>query len=376
MQTQPRTRVARYARRASMVVVGAVSAAVLLLGPGSVHASPDAPAVAFGSEAETLANAAAGGDRESLPLVRAPQANAAGFTGAGTSVAVLDTGIDWRRSAFGPCTDVAKPAKVCRVIVSADVLINDRQLDDPSVWHGTNVAGIVASVAPGTKIIALDVFDRGAQTSDAAVLAALDWVMKNKQKYNIVAVNMSLGAARTYNTAACDTAVYGSVFLNLRQAGILPIVSAGNSGIAGGRFTNGISSPACVSGAVSVGAVYDANIGARTWGRNGTGCVDNKSKADQVTCFSQSGPNLSLLAPGAIITAAEVPQGGTSQAAPHVAGAVAALSSACKKATSDQIEKALTTTGPKIKDARNGITRHRLDVLAAGEALRAQGLCR
>ncbi|MBI2759908.1 MAG: S8 family serine peptidase [Chloroflexi bacterium] len=376
MQSQPRARVARFVRRASLVIVGAVSAAVLLLGPGSVHASPDGPAPASDPRVEMLARAEANGDKESLPLVRAPRANAAGFTGAGTSVAVLDTGVDWRRGAFGPCTAVAMPAKVCRVIVSADVLTNDGQLDDPNILHGTNVAGIVASVAPGTKIIALDVFDRGAQTSDTAVLAALDWVMKNKQTYNIVAVNMSLRAARSYNTTACGASTYGSVFLSLRQAGILPVVSAGNSGIAGGRFTNGIFSPACVTGAVSVGAVYDANIGGRSWGRGADGCTDNKSKADQITCFSQSGPNLSLLAPGAIIRAAEVDQGGTSQAAPHVAGAVAALSSACRRATPAQIEQALVTTGPTIKDARNGIARHRLDVLAAGQALKAQALCR
>jgi subtilisin family serine protease len=98
--------------------------------------------------------------------------------------------------------------------------------------------------------------------------------------------------------------------------------------------------------------------------------------ADQITCFSLSGPNLSLRAPGALITAADVSLGGTSQATPHVAGAIADLASACPRATVDQIEKALTTSGPTIRDSRNGVSRHRLDVLAAGQSLKGQGLCK
>jgi hypothetical protein len=76
---------------------------------------------------------------------------------------------------------------------------------------------------------------------------------------------------------------------------------------------------------VSVGAVYDSNVGSVTAGFGNNACTDRKTSADKITCFSQVANFLTALAPGVFITAAGVRQGGTSQAAPHVAGAVAAM---------------------------------------------------
>ncbi len=308
--------------------------------------------------------------KESLPLINQPKATKDGYTGAGTTVAVLDTGVDYRHSAFGSCQRPGLPANKCRVTFAADVLQNDSVLDDDG--HGTNVSGIVAGVAPQARLAVLDVF-QGEQASDRAVLVALDWVLKNKATYNIVAVNLSLGSSQFYHTAACSRSPYVTVFRDLRAAGVLPVVAAGNDGIVKGKFRNGLGDPACASGALSVGAVYDADTGRRVYGPD---CTDEKTVADQITCFSQTGPNLGILAPGSRITAAGVTQGGTSQAAPHVAGAVAALASKCPRATPEQIEKAITTSGPEINDKRNNVTRRRLDVSAAAQSLNAAGACR
>lgn len=344
--------------------------AVTLAACGRAGASPAQPgSQQDGGETNRAAAGRVEGDKESLPLVRASNAHSRGFTGAGTSIAVLDTGVDFRRSTFGPCTAAGAPQKTCRVAFTADVGSNDNTLDDNG--HGTNVAAIALSMAPEARIIVLDVFE-GAQTSSSRVLTALDWVIKNRKTYNIVAVNMSLGAT-SYNTKACTRSPYAAVFRDLRATGILPVVSAGNSGYQNGRFVDGVADPACVPGAVSVGAVYDSGQGARQYPRV---CADRQTKADQVTCWSQTGPTLSLYAPGSRISAAGITQEGTSQAAPHVAGAAAALSSKCKKASVDQIEKALTTAGPKITDPRNGITRVRLDLDAAAKSLQDSGVCR
>ncbi|MBI2760679.1 MAG: S8 family serine peptidase [Chloroflexi bacterium] len=312
--------------------------------------------------------------KESLPLINAPKANAAGFTGAGTTVAILDSGIDYKRDAFGKCTSPGKPA-TCRVIGSIDVIQDDGMLDDPKEagLHGTNVSGIVAAVAPQAKLLVFDVFPPNRRSTDQAILLALDFIIKNAKKYNIVAVNMSIGLNEVYFTQACTNSTYTSVFRDLRAAGVLPILAASNEGMVNNRFRNGVGHPACVPGAISVGAVYDSNIGGKKYG---TDCSDETTKADQVVCWSQSGPTLGLLAPGVIITAAGVTQGGTSQAAPHVAGAVAALASKCPSAKPDQIEKALTGNGPTITDKRNNIAKRRLDVNAAGQALVNQGLCK
>jgi subtilisin family serine protease len=52
---------------------------------------------------------------ESLPLIHQPDAAAAGYTGAGTAVAVMDTGVDYTQPAFGSCTAPNTPAG-CRVV--------------------------------------------------------------------------------------------------------------------------------------------------------------------------------------------------------------------------------------------------------------------
>lgn len=57
---------------------------------------------------------------ESLPLIRQPEAVQSGFSGADTTVAVLDTGVNYTNSAFGSCSAPNTPAG-CRVVTSFDV---------------------------------------------------------------------------------------------------------------------------------------------------------------------------------------------------------------------------------------------------------------
>jgi subtilisin family serine protease len=83
--------------------------------------------------------------------------------------------------------------------------------------------------------------------------------------------------------------------------------------------------------------------------------VDSRTAANRIACFSQSSAYLALLAPGAVITAAGLSMTGTSQAAPHVAGAVAVLAARCPTAPIAQLETVLTGSGPSILDARNGV---------------------
>lgn len=52
-------------------------------------------------------------------------------------------GIDYTRPAFGPCTSPGVPADTCKVIYAADLYADDGLLD-ASIFHGTNVAGVVA----------------------------------------------------------------------------------------------------------------------------------------------------------------------------------------------------------------------------------------
>jgi hypothetical protein len=114
-----------------------------------------------------------------------------------------------------------------------------------------------------------------------------------------------------------------------------------------------------------VGAVYDSAFGSFTFPL-GTRCTDSVTAQDKVTCFSQSSPNLTVLAPGSQITAAGSIYSGTSQAAPHVAGAVAVLASVRPKASVEGLIYAIANSGPQIYDARPGAgQKRRLDLTAA-----------
>lgn len=289
---------------------------------------------------------------QSLDLIHQPAVAAVGELGAGTSVAVLDTGCDVTQPAFGSCSLVG--AGACKVAYAADFAREDGAADDTG--HGSNVAGIVLGVAPATKILALDVFD-GAAASSSDVLRAVDWVIENRAAYDIVAMSMSLGAGSF--SAPCKEDALAVALAHARAAGVIPVAASGND-----ASSAAIAAPACAPAALSVGAVYDADIGAAQF----AGCSDPSTGADQVSCFSNSAAFLSLLAPGAAITAGGSTQRGTSQAAAHVAGAIAVLRAALPQESPEAVVARITGSGPSLTDARNGVATRRLDLQAALDA--------
>jgi subtilisin family serine protease len=291
---------------------------------------------------------------QSLPLTGQPTTAGAGYKGAGATVVMLDTGLDFRRPEFGGCA-VPGAASPCRVLAALDIAPNDGVVDSGN-FHGTQVAAVVAGVAPGASLVGLDVFN-GSVAYSSDIIQAINWVIGNKKRYNIVAFNLSVADA-SLNTAECPASWAATPFANARAAGVLPVVAAGNGGA-----SRGVASPACAPGAVRVGAVYDASLGSRSYGM----CTDSATQADQVACFSNGGNLLSLLAPGAMITAAGLTMAGTSQAAPHVAGAIAVLRAA-NAAPNDSLDTTvmrLRATGKPVTDGRNGVVTPRLDLQRA-----------
>ncbi len=244
---------------------------------------------------------------QSLPLIRQSSAVTIGQTGQGATVAVIDTGVDFTNAAFGSCTSPGVPAG-CRVVYS-----NNGSADGSG--HGTAMAGIVAGVAPSAKIASYDVFRGATTTTDSAVIGGINWAIANKGVYDIRVINMSLSRG-VGGVGGCD--VYYTPGLNARAAGILPIAAAGNEALA-----DQIGCPADNSQIVGVGGVYDANVGSRTYPGL---CADATTRADQVTCFSNSWWTMALWAPGAVIDAAGLSGSGTSQATAMSSGVAAVLS--------------------------------------------------
>ena len=286
---------------------------------------------------------------QSLPLVNQPAVAAVGERGKGTTVAVIDDGIDYTNPAFGSCTAPGVPAS-CHVSVS---LLFGTGTTNTS--HGSNVSATVLGMAPDSRIVMLNAFS-GTSANFADVISAINWTIANQAAYNIASINMSLGDG-TLNTVQCGN---GNAFVtpvtSAINTGISVVASAGND-----TYTNGLGSPACTPGVISVGAVYDANVGGLNWGV----CTDLVTAADKIACFSDSASYLTMLAPGALITAAGYTFGGTSQASPHVAGAVAVLRSTFPAETLSQTKARLVNSGIPITDARNNLIKPRLNLLEA-----------
>ena len=327
---------------------------------------------------------------QSVPIIQGDQVWAGGFggiplTGNGAVVAILDTGVDKNHpfligkvveeACFSSSSVGLGATSVCPGGSTSSFVAGSGMPCSATIAgcdHGSHVAGIVAGsgsafsgTAKGASIMAIQVFTRFdnaslCESNDPCILAfmsdilaALERVYERRAAHNFASVNMSLGGNKS--TTNCDTDARKPIIDLLRDAGIATVVASGNEG-----FIDGITSPSCISTAVSVGSTGDGSGGATL---------------DVVSSFSNSASFLSLLAPGASITSSLTPGTGfqtfqgTSLAAPHVSGAFALIKEAGPGLTVTQVLSALQSTGLAVVDARNGITTPRIRILDALFAL-------
>jgi hypothetical protein len=289
--------------------------------------------------------------QRNLRLIGQPAVQSAGLEGAGTAVAVLDGPVDYRNGAFG-CVAPGTPS-TCGVAYAKAFGAGGNSV---AADHATSVAGIVREVAPSSRVISLDIYS-GVVSSDDVWMQALDWCIENRSAYNIVALNLSFGSG-AYRQP-CAPGPYETALGAAREAGMIPVAGAGNGG-----YLDALPAPACAPSAVSVGAVYDASYGSFTWPLEPT-CTDFPTSADEVPCFSDSASFLSLLAPGVRVASAGLVYTGTSQAAPHVAGAVAVLRAGFPNDSPGMTVERLLVSGKPVTGSASGVTTPRLQLDAA-----------
>jgi hypothetical protein len=282
--------------------------------------------------------------------------------GQAWTVAVIDTGINPQHSFFG--TDVDGNGIADRIIYQYDFADGDASARDVN-GHGSQTTSIVAGqdldlpgIAPAVNIISLKVFNDSGESDYRYVKQALDWVNANADRYRISTVLLALGNNQSRETIENQDQL-GQTLAELADRGVISVAAAGNNF---SRLNDqfGLSYPASDPNVISVGAVYNANLGRQEYTNN---AVAYSSDVDRIAAFSQRAPQ-TLFAPGATITGAGaignslLTLQGTSQAAAYVAGAAVIAQQLAAQylghsLTGAEFRQLALATGVEIQDGDN-----------------------
>jgi cysteine-rich repeat protein len=315
-------------------------------------------------------------------LTGASQAVANGYFGAGLTVAVLDTGIDTDHPDLSDdlltercyCEGSPSPASGC-CPAGTDTQTGAGSAEDDD-GHGTAIGGIITSsgavappgIARDAGIVAIKVLDANGMGNFADVAAALDWLLTHHATFGVTAVNLSFGDHAEYPDPAaspCAGSLTAIAIEDLAAAGVAVFAASGND-----AHTDGISFPACVAEAISVGGVYDGALGNVSWCGttcDTTLCTDIGTAADDFVCHTNSDEILDLLAPDWRTLTSEIGGtannfGGTSAATPYAAALAVLLRERDPGLTPETLRSLMTSNGPWVHNDANGLDHRRTDI--------------
>lgn len=247
--------------------------------------------------------------RKLIGLDRLEQTPYSIYNGEGIGVAVLDTGL---------CADnIDLNGKVA----AFKDFINgkDKCYDDNG--HGTHIAGIIGGsgknsngrfkgIAPGCHFVVGKVLDSEGNGNVSAVKSAIEWVLWEKERYNIRVLNISIGMFTSSKSKEQNQLI--NIVEKAWDSGIVVVAAAGNNGPERMSVTN----PGIIPKIITVGAIRESRVQKHYSGRGPTSeCVMKPE----------------ILAPGQKIVSCKnsvsgyTAKSGSSMATPVVTGAIALL---------------------------------------------------
>jgi serine protease AprX len=260
----------------------------------------------------------------------------------GATIAVVDSGVDNSNNQFGT-----------RLLTQVDFTPAGSSTRADGRGHGTFVAGIAASAgqyggaAPDANLVSLKVFNDLGQGQTSDVLRAVEWILQNKNTYNIRVANLSLqtGIATSFRFDPLDRAVE-----QLWQAGIVVVVAAGNYA-SNGAPSSVLYSPANDPFVITVGALdtngspspgddYNAPWSAYGYTIDGFAKPELAAPGRYIREWVPAGTSLAAERPYALVKDG-MELSGTSFAAPVVSGIAADLLGLHPDWTPDQTKGAL-----------------------------------
>lgn len=188
-----------------------------------------------------------------------------GYTGAGSVVAIIDTGIDGDHAGLDDLDDdnSTNDPKVIAFYdpVNTPELTNGTEIhpyDDQG--HGTHCAGITAGtgapemvhvgVAPQAQLVGVKVLDSGGSGSFATVMAGMEWTVDHRHDFNIRAASMSLGGPGAIEWTSSEEESVNRMGNRMMAEGVALFIAAGNSV---GPAT--IGTPGSAEDVITVGAL-------------------------------------------------------------------------------------------------------------------------
>lgn len=276
-------------------------------------------------------------------------------SGSGITVAVLDTGFD-----------LGHPALAGRLRAGWDFVDGDADPSEATTTtgagygHGTHVAGLVAWVAPGARILPLRVLDAEGQGNAwvlaEAMLRAIDPDGNPATADGAQVINLSLAGLQDSKLMRTIDKLVICV-LPLPGDTADPLVDLSDAGYDLDRQRCGVQGGALVA----AGAGNDGSTSLRTWpaaeSAYGLVAVAASNPQGRLASFSNSGNWIALAAPGDQVTSS-IPGGGhatcsgTSMATPLVAGAAALVRERFPQLAARDVVRCLVSSGSTLSGAR------------------------